>query len=731
MALSANDFLHFLVAFVLLLATAHGLGEVARRLGQPSVIGELLAGVLFGPSLLGAALPRLGQELFPMDGPGAVPLQLVAQLGVVFLLLLSGMETNLDVIRRGARSAVIVATAGIVAPFAAGFCLALVMPRSLAARPDHWIVFALFVATATSMSAIPVIVKILIDLDLMRRDIGQMILAAGMLTDTAGWFLLALVAGAASSDGIPLLSVGMSFVGMAIFVVFLFTIGTTALRGFLAWVHHHVEGDEAMLTAVLTVGLIGAAATQWLHVEAFLGAFLIGVQLSRVPRVHRKARAQLDAMTLGVFAPIFFATAGLRVDLASVASPRLLLVTAAVIVVACLGKLVGAFVGARLAGIGTWLSLALGAGLNARGAVEIIVATIGLDLGILTPAMYSIIVVMAVATSVLAPPSLRWILRHVQTEPHEAERLRREAHQARSFLHGVGRVLVPVRDGRFALQAANVVTHLAGDREVDVVALHVSGQKDKAVDRSAASAGLDPTVALPSPTDLHSNGRVRWEVRSTESKDDVVSAVLGEAGTGYDLLVLGAAARPPPIGLFGGVTDRMIAAAPCAVFVLRLPLLASDVPLRRVIFPTAGTEDDELAAEFAVALAKGTGAEVVALHVVEMHPLVDPFSRSTAARETNARRSVGEYATKTVQSLGDLLGVEVRPSVHWHTGTSTGREIVARADALSGDLILLAARRHLAGSDLYCGRTLEYVLRHARCPVAVLFPAPAHGLDLI
>ena len=725
MALPVTDFLHFLVAFALLLAVARGLGEAARRLGQPSVIGELLAGVVLGPSLLGATIPGISRVLFPVEGPSAIPLQLVAQLGVVFLLLLSGMETNLDVIQRGARSAAIVATTGIIVPFIAGFLLALAMPRTLAAQPGHWIVFALFVATAMSMSAIPVIVKILIDLDLMRRDVGQMILAAGMLTDTAGWFLLALVAGVTSTDGVPLATLGLSFVGMAIFAVFLFTIGMTILRGFLAWVDHHIEGEDAMLTAVLTVGIVGAAVTQALHVEAFLGAFLIGVQLSRIPRVHRKARAQLDAMTLGVFAPIFFATAGLRVDLGSLVSPQILLVAVAVVVVACVGKLAGAFVGARLAGLGPWLSLALGAGLNARGAVEIIVATIGLDLGILTPAMYSIIVVMAVATSVIAPPSLRWTLGHVRTEPREEERLRREALQARSFLHGVGRVLVPVRDGRYALQAAKVVTHLAGEREVDVVALHVRGGKAKTADRKTDGD------ALLSPADLPSSGRVRWQVRSTESKDDIVSSVLGEAAAGYDLLVLGAGAKPASTGLFGGVTDRLIAAAPCAVFVLRVPLLPSDFQLERVIFPTAGTEDDELAAEFAVALAKGTGAEVIALHVVEMHPLVDPFSRSITMQETSVRRSVGDYATRTVHSLGGLLGVDVRSSVHWHTGTSTGREIVAQSEALSGNLILLAARRHLAGSDLYCGRTIEYVLRHARCPVAVLFPAPAHGLDLI
>jgi len=780
--LSATDFLHFLIAFALLLAVARGLGDLARRLGQPSVIGELLAGVVLGPTLLGAAVPGVTRALFPDAGQEAVLLQLIAQLGVVFLLLLSGMEANLEVVRRSARAAVMIAAAGIIVPFLAGFGLALLVPSRLIGQPAQTVVFAFFVATAISMSAIPVIVKILIDLDLMRRDVGQLILAAGMLTDSAGWFLLALVAAAASAEALPLTALGVSFLGTLVFAVFAFTVGTTALRRLLAWVDHHVRGEDALLAAVLIVGLLGAALTQALHVEAFLGAFLVGVQLSRIPRVHRKARAQVEAMTLGVFAPIFFATAGLRVDVGSIVSPDLLLVTFVVIVVACVGKVAGAFAGARLAGLSPWLSLALGAGLNARGAVEIIVATIGLQLGILTPAMYSIVVVMAVATSLLAPPALRWTLKHVPAEPQEEERLRREALHARSFLHGVGRVLVPVRDGRYALPAMRIVGHLAGEREVDVVALHVEDDRGGAMGQESgvgrigdagarsddaavrADGDVGKHASRPSRPDLSakfyaenvagntasgvgtvgdpadppagasaasSGEHVRWHARSVEAKEDVVSTVLAEAGRGYDLLVLGAAGRPPLQGLFGGVTDRLIVASPCPVFVLRLPASTADYQVRRVILPTEGTEDDQLAAEFAVALAKGTGAEVLALHVVEMNPLADPFWRSEVTRESSVRYSVGQYATKTVQSLGELLGVTVHSQVRAHAGISVEREIVGQANVLAGDLILLAARRRLAGSGLYCGRTVEYVLQNARCPVAVLFTTPAHGLELI
>ncbi len=709
MALTSPDLLRFLLEFMLLLTFARGLGEIARRLNQPQVIGELLGGVVLGPSLLGAFAPGVFAAAFPARGVQPLLLQLLAQFGVILLLLLSGIEVDLDLVRRKVKPALLVAVGGVVVPFLCGYGLAALLPATLAGHTQARSVFDLFVATAMSISAIPVIVKILLDMDLMRRDVGQLTLAAGVINDTAGWFLLAMVAGIATARVLPLGRVALSIFGTLAFAVFCFTVGYRLIRALVNWVDDHFGGGGTTLTAMLAVGLGGAAVTQALHVEAFLGAFLVGVQLSRVPRVARAARHQLEAMTLGVFAPVFFASAGLHVDLPALASPPLLGVLLAVIVVACLGKFLGTYLGARLAGVSPWLSAALGSGMNARGAVEIIVATAGLQLGVLSVQMYSIIVAMAVVTSVLAPPLLRWTLQRAPIDPQEQRRLDREAREARSFLHGLRRMLIPVRDGRYALVAGQVVAHLAGTREVEAVALHLRAAGD--------SGGAMPD---PEPSALIDAAKVDWQQRVASGEGGIARGILTEAAKGYDLLVLGAAAARPGSGLFGDVVDAVLRDTPCTTLVLQAPRWREQgMRLRRILLPTAGTGGDLRVADFALALARGTSAEVLATHVVDALPLTEPLdSRMLGALQ--AADEHGWHATAAVSRLGEGIGVTVRREVRTLAGGTVGEDLVRYAAASSCDLILMHAQRRAAGEELYCGRTVEQVLRTARCPVAVL-----------
>ncbi len=709
MALTSADLLRFLLEFMLLLVCARGLGEAARRLNQPQVIGELLGGVVLGPSLLGAVAPGLFAVVFPTQGPQPLLLQLLAQFGVILLLLVSGIEVDVDLVRRKVRPALLVAVGGVVVPFLCGYGLAALLPTILVAHVHARSVFDLLVATAMSISAIPVIVKILLDMDLMRRDVGQLTLAAGVINDAAGWFLLAMVSGIATARVLPLGSVAVSVFGTLAFAAFCFTLGYRLIRALVNWVDDHFGGGGATLTVVLAVGLGGAAVTQALHVEAFLGAFLVGVQLSRVPRVARSARPHLEAMTLGVFAPVFFAAAGLKVDLPALASPGLLAVLLAVIAVACLGKFAGTYLGARLAGVSPWLSAALGAGMNARGAVEIIVATAGLQLGVLTVPMYSIIVAMAVATSVLAPSLLRWTLQRAPADPDERQRLDREAREAQSFLHGLRRMLVPVRDGRYALVAGEVVAHLAAARAVEAVALHIRAPQE-----------VGGVSSVPSPGRGADAAKVEWQQRVVPAGSGIAEGILAEAARGYDLLVLGSAAIRPGSGLFGDVVDSVVRATPCTTLVLQAARWRREgVRLRRILLPTVGTRGDLRVAEFALALARGTSAEVLALHLVDAGPLTEPLD-SRALGALQAANEYGWHATMAVSRLGEGIGVTVRRDAHVLVRGTVGEEIVKCAAMGGADLILMHAERHAAGGELYCGRTVDQVLRSARCPVAVL-----------
>jgi Kef-type K+ transport system membrane component KefB len=707
-SLPAATLLRFLLEVVLLLGAARLLGEGARRLGQPEVLGELLAGVLLGPSLLGAVAPGAEAFLFPTSGAAPELLAVVAEFGVLLLLLLSGAEVDLELVARWARPATLVALVGAAVPFALGYGLAHTLPPTLAGPAATPGVFALFLATALALSAIPVIVKILLDMGLLRRDVGQLALAAGVLSDTLGWFLLAVVAGLAAAHGIPLRRLGFSLAGTGAFAALCFAWGPRACRALLAWVDDHLGGPEAPTTAVLLLGLAGAAVTQALHLEAFLGAFLVGIQLARVPRARAVLADRLGSLTVAVFAPLFFATAGLRVDAAALARPTLLGITLLLVVVASVGKFLGAYGGARLAGLGAPMATALGVGLNARGAVEIVVASVGLSLGVLAAPAYAMVVVVAVATSVLTPPLLRAALRRLPRDETEERRLAREAFAAQSYLHRLGRLLVPVRDGRYALAAADVVAHLCAGREVEAVALHVAAEP------------AEPPAWLAAR--LGTSAGLRWTFRTVPPGDGVPQAILAEAARGYDLLVLGAPDGPVARGTFGPLVDHVVARAPCAVLVLRArPWRSGTADLARIVVPTKGTAAERRAAELALAIARGTGARVVALAVVEPSPL------GWAGQGGDAHLEAAAWAAaRELVALGrEGFDVVVEPEVRWATQHPVAWEI-AQAAARPDDLLLLTAERRSSGGELYAGRTVSQVVRLARGPLAVLFP-PANG----
>ncbi len=707
--LTPIEVLRFLLELVLLLSVARGLGEMARRLGQPQVIGELLAGVALGPSLFGWLLPPVYHAVFPSNGAQSLLLQLVAQLGVILLLLLSGIEVDIPLVRRKAGSAPLIALGSVLVPFVAGYGLAQILPASLMGHPEARPVFALFLATAMSISAIPVIVKILLDMNLMRRNIGQLTLAAGVINDAVGWFLLSIVAGFATARALPVASLAISILGTLLYAVFSFTIGYRIIRSFIRFVDDHFGDGNATLAAVFVVGLAGAAVTQALHVEAFLGAFIIGVQLSRLPRVQRAAREQLETMTLGIFAPVFFAAAGLKVDLPLLFTPPLLSTLIMVVLVASLGKFLGTYMGARWVGMPKWTAIALGSGMNARGAVEIIVATVGLQIGVLTVSMYSIIVLMAVVTSIMAPPLLKWALKHSPADPEEEERLRQEVRQDRSFLYGIQKMLVPIRDGRYAMIAAQVAGHLAAERGLEATALHIRSANEKPRETRNLSV---PPVAVSS--------QVTWHMRDSLDTGGVAKAILEESAKDYDLLILGAPARQKQAGLFGQVVDDIVQNAPCPAWVWRMThQMMSGIDPKRILLPTTGTLGDQRVAELALALARGTEAVIIVLHIVDAHPLSDPFGAGLG-EQLNRKTARADAATLFVETLAKDLDVSIERKVGYARG-NTGEAIAAFAVEQDCDLILMHAQRRFSDGELYCGNTLEQVLHVSNRPVAVLF----------
>nr|AFU65890.1 DacR3 [Dactylosporangium sp. SC14051] len=417
-----HQLLVFLLQAALLIALALLLGRGARRVGLPPIVGELCVGIVVGPTLLSHVAGDLSAWLLPRQAGQFHLLDAVGQIGVMLLVGLTGVELDLGLVRRRGGTAVRISLAGLVLPLALGIGVGLLLPATLLGAHAERPVFALFLGVAMCVSAMPVIAKTLTDMRLLHRNIGQLILVSGSVDDAFGWLMLSVVS-ALATTGVRVGDVGWSIGSTLAVVVVAVTAGRPVVR---AVIRRAERAGGPVLIAVSVALMLGcAAATLAAGLEPIFGAFLAGALIGASGPAAGTALAPLRTLVLAVLAPLFFATAGLRVDLTVLRRPEVLGVAALLLLVAIVGKFGGAFLGALLCRLNRWEALALGAGMNARGVVEIVVAMAGLRLGVLNAETYTIVVLIAILTSVMAPPILRWAMRKVEHTAEETIRLER------------------------------------------------------------------------------------------------------------------------------------------------------------------------------------------------------------------------------------------------------------------------------------------------------------------
>ncbi|MFN3695140.1 MAG: cation:proton antiporter, partial [Ignavibacterium sp.] len=373
-----QELLKILIQILFLLVSARVLGEVALKLKQPAVIGEILAGVLLGPSLLGnieIISPFVDLYRYP-----SVMLEVISLIGALMLLFITGYEIDLGLIKHHSKSASSTALGGLLIPLIGGYLISNIIPDKFLVNPSERFIFSLFIATAMSVSAIPVIAKVLIDLNLLRRDIGQITIAAGMIDDAVAWIILSFVLGLIQLGSITLSDSAYAVIKVLAFAVFGFLIGRILAKELLQFIQDKVESRYKSLTLIFSFIFLYASIAQAIHLEAVFGAFIAGIVFSQISSVPKEAIIRIESITFGVFAPIFFASAGLKVDIKALLNPELALLALVLITVATVSKIFGVYAGARfLAKVDHWTALSFGAGLNARGAIQIIIATIGLS----------------------------------------------------------------------------------------------------------------------------------------------------------------------------------------------------------------------------------------------------------------------------------------------------------------------------------------------------------------
>jgi Kef-type K+ transport system membrane component KefB/nucleotide-binding universal stress UspA family protein len=702
---SEHQLLLFWLQLLALLVAARGLGAAMRAIGQPAVIGEIAAGVLLGPSVLGHLAPGLHGWLFPDDPLQRSMLAGLAWTGVFLLLILTGLETDLALIRRLGRATGQVALGSLVLPVLAGIGLGLALPDSFVGERAGREIFALFLGTALGISALPVIATILSDLDLMRRNVAQVLVAAAMANDLVGWILLGMVAGLAQSGSLDAGRLLLTVAGLALFLGLAFTLGQRAVDALLRSVTLRRWGLSGSLSVVLLVALAAGAATHAIGLEAVFGAFIAGIVLGRSRFHDGEVFAHLDGLTRSFFAPIFFATAGLGVDLGLLAEAHVLGWGLAVVAAASVSKAIGAHLGARLAGLSIREGLALGAGLNARGAVEIVVATVGLSLGVLNAQSYALVVLMAIVTSMMAPPLLRLVLRGWHGDEEERARLARERQLGGNVLVRASRVLLPSHGGPNSVLAARLVD-LAWPESAEVTVLS-AGRDVPAEDLARVRAVLAG----------------RPMVYRHEAAKEPLRAILDEAALGYFAIAVGATDERIADTLISPVVDELLASSPLPVVMVRRgKAQANDAAprIRRILVPAIGTQPGRAAQEIAYGVAKRVGARVLLAHIVTSPSLAQAFSYG-GDEVASARPAVVEHVVEEAAALAREMGVRVEPVIRAGASAAEAIEQLARENHV--DLLVLAANLRQFTGRPFLGHGVEYLLEQA-APTVVVVTAP-------
>ncbi|MSQ48643.1 MAG: hypothetical protein EXR78_09735 [Deltaproteobacteria bacterium] len=711
----------FIIQFALLLTSARLLGEMMKRYGQPSVLGELLAGLVLGPSLLGWLFPALSSALFPPDVQQFHLLELISWLGMLFLLLFTGLETDLAMLKRLGRPATFASLLGILVPFVFGYLLGTSIPDHLLVNPAQRLIFQLFLGTALAISAVPVIAKILLDLGVLKRNIGAIVMAAAIVDDIAGWTILSMLIGMMTKGTLDVTAVvqgiasTIAFIGVALFA------GVRIVRRMLRWVDEHVQVEEAHITAILVITLICAAITEAIGIHAVFGAFVAGVLFAQSPRVRANALEKLVGVVHGVFTPVFFAFVGLRVDLTQIHDPGLV---ALVLITACAGKLIGCTLGGLLGRLQWWEALSVGIGMNARGGVGLIIALVGYSSGILSPAVYASLVIMAMVTTLMAPPLLTWSLAHVPPSPEEQERLS-DTTQRTIFDKRTLRVLLPTAGGPNALTALRMAVPLVSHEDATITALFIHADS-----ASAAPSRLWPRWWRPQqgvmPDDpflplqqiAHACG-VAIEKRAVAMNGAPLSAViLKEAQRGYDLIFLGASGYQHPLG--GTFLEAVLTDPPAHIAIIK----ARDEKPRyeRILVPTTGDEPSQLAIEFAAMYAEDSGAHVTLFHVL---PLPErPRSWWFRRRDTGLGEQVLKMMADTM--MWDMRPARAKPDLQLVAkvveGAHPTEEILREASRGGYDLIVFGTGNRSGLSDSRLGNRAEQLVNHAPCTVVVVLP---------
>jgi Kef-type K+ transport system membrane component KefB/nucleotide-binding universal stress UspA family protein len=703
----------FLGQLILLLTVGRLLSELMQRIGQPQVMGQLLAGLLLGPSVLGAFSPDLHHLIFPDSAAQRRMLQGLSELGILLLLLLTGMETNLAAVRSMQRTAISVSLSGIVIPFVCGVILGMVMPENLLPRPDFRLPTALFLGTALSISSVKIVAAVVRDMGFLRRRVGRVMISAAIVDDTLAWIVIAITASLAMHGSVNMLTVGRTLLEVSVFLVVAFTIGRRFVVWAIRWANDHLTIEMPVITAIIVMTAVFALSTELIGVHTVLGAFVAGLLVGRSPILTRQVDVQLRGLIVGLFMPIFFGSAGLQADLTVLLDPRMAMFAGVLIAVASIGKLIGAYTGGLIGGLNLREATALAWGMNARGSTEIIVGTIGLSIGALSKDLFTMIVTMAVVTTLMMPPGLRWALRRVPISEEEKAAEAREAAEADQFLPAIERVLAVVDRSPSGKLAARMAGQLAGSTNKLTAILDIELKADAEPQHSQGlQVALDAAQASKSANESPAEAPAAPPIEAAPQDKDgsVAKNVAAEVAKGYDLVLFGIdglpAENPKLRPLLEALDESYTGARAFVVARERNPDMQPCI-----LLPVTGADYSRRGAELAIALA---AAAEVSLSVLVV-------SRAAARIPWYRRRPdplpEDQATIDAIRGLAEHHDVTIRP--HIRADKHPEETIIRFGRRMGANLIVLGVKER-PGPGPSFGHTADTILREAPCSVLLL-----------
>jgi Kef-type K+ transport system membrane component KefB/nucleotide-binding universal stress UspA family protein len=704
----------FIIQLVALMVVGRLLGEVLLRMKQPAVMGQLMAGLVLGPSILGALFPDVQHALFPAIKEQKAMLDAVAQFGVLLILLMTGMETDLKLVKQSSRASISASVFGIIIPFACGFALGEFLPDSMLPDPSKRLITSLFLGTALSIASVKIVATVVREMNFLRRTVGQVIIGSAIVDDTIGWIIIAVIFGLALQGHVDPISIAKSVIGTLAFMAFSLTIGRRWVSLAIRWVNDTFVSELAVITAILVIMGAMALTTHMIGVHSVLGAFVAGILIGESPILTRHIEEQLRGLIIAFFMPVFFGTAGLSADLTVLKDPHLLFLTLGLIAIATIGKFGGAFLGGELGGLSRREALALATGMNARGSTEVIVATIGLSMGALSQNLFTMIVAMAILTTLAMPPTLRWALSRLPMRKEEKERLELEEMEAKGFVSKLERLLVAVDDsanGQFGSRLAGLI---AGTRSMPTTVMHITAAKktdDKKANKAEKEEGKERAEAaaqlLKDAAEQMKRRRPKAEkqgrkldvtvIANTTTETEVVAE---EAEKGYDLLVVGLDKTTvrDNTGFHANITQLASGFdGPLVIADARDGLLNNpqDTQLS-ILVPVNGTEPSRRAAEIAFAMARAANVPVTVLYVA-------PPSNGGKKRS----RGMADAMLKDIVDLGESYDVDAKTAVRAETAADDA--ILKETAKRKHNLIVMGVERR-PGEKLFFGETATAIL---------------------